>query len=185
MTEPTRPRASNSARYAAIAVGVVTLVLVVVLARAKGGEKNIRNQFLGREAPAVEGVSALDNTTKFSLVDHRGKFVIVNFFATWCPPCIKEQPELTALQKAHAATGDVSLVSVVYQSQIDDVRDFFKKHGGTWPVINSDRIAVDWGVRGVPETYVVNQNGVVIYQYNGGVTKAALEKVLTEAGAAT
>jgi cytochrome c biogenesis protein CcmG, thiol:disulfide interchange protein DsbE len=179
---PARARTTRTARYTAVAVGLVTLGLIIVLAKHKSGEQSIRNQFLGRNAPPVEGVSAVDNA-RFSLAEQRGKFVIVNFFATWCPPCRKEQPELVALEAAHAKTGDVSLVSVVYQDQVDDVRDFFKKNGGTWPVINSDRIAVDWGVRGVPETYVVDRNGLVVYQYNGGVTKAALEKVLTQAGA--
>ena len=179
MNSATRPR--NTARNSAILVGLVTVVLIAVLATAKGGEKNFRNQFLGKDAPSVQGASLLDSTAKFSLAANRGKFVVVNFFATWCPPCRKEHPELVALQQSHAQTNDLAIVSVVYQDEVNDVRDFFKKNGGTWPVLNSDRIAVDWGVRGVPETYVVNPDGVVIYQYNGGVTQKTLEAVLIKA----
>lgn len=171
----------KTARNIAIIVGLVTAGLIAVLALAEGGEKNTRNQFLGKEAPAVEGPSLLDDSVTFSLAEHRGKFVVVNFFATWCPPCRKEHPELVALEAAHAAKNDLQIVSIVYQDELNDVRDFFKNNGGSWPVVNSDRIAVDWGVRGVPETYVVNPQGVVIYQYNGGVKKDILDAVLIEA----
>ena len=180
---PPQAGPSRTARISAIAVGVIALAFIIVLATAKGGEKNLRNQFLGRAAPAVEGTSMIDGSTPFSLADHRGKFVVVNFFATWCPPCRKEHPELVALEAEHATKNDLAIVSVVYQDEATDVRDFFAKNGGSWPVINSDRIAVDWGVRGVPETYVVDPGGNVVYQNNGGVTKTALDRVLIEAGA--
>ena len=172
---------SKSARITAIIIGVIAIALIAVLATRDGGEKSIRNQFLGQDAPPIEGTSTTDSTVTFNLADHRGKYVLINFFATWCPPCVKEHPELVALQKDHAAAGDLEMVSVVYQDEINDVKDFFAKRGGTWPVINSDRIAVDWGVRGVPETYLVDKNGVVIYQNNGGITQAAIERVLADA----
>lgn len=174
-------KTTKTARNSAIAVGIISVLLIVVLAQAKGGEKNFRNQFLGRDAPAVEGVSMLDASKSFSLKAQRGKFVVINFFATWCAPCRKEHPELVALEAAHAAKNDLAIASVVYQDEVNDVRDFFTSKGGNWPVIDSSRIAVDWGVRGVPETYVISPAGVVIYQNNGGVTKEAVEAVLARA----
>ena len=177
------PHTSKSARVTAIIIGVIALALIAVLATRDGGEKSIRNQFLCRQAPPVQGPSAIDATVQFDLSEQRGKYVVINFFATWRPPCVKEHPELVALQEAHRATGDLEMVSVVYQDEVNDVKDFFKKRGGTWPVLNSDRIAVDWGVRGVPETYIVDRDGTVIYQNNGGVTRAAIERVLAEAEA--
>ncbi len=182
-TPAPRPTAPKSARITAIVIGVIAVALIAVLATRDGGEKSIRNQFLGHDAPPIEGTSATDSTVTFNLADHRGKFVLINFFATWCPPCVKEHPELVALQEAHKAKGDLEMVSVVYQDEINDVKDFFTKRGGTWPVINSDRIAVDWGVHGVPETYLVDKDGVVIYQNNGGITQSSIERVLADAEA--
>ena len=180
---PGNREAPKSARITAMIIGVIAVALIAVLATRDGGEKSIRNQFLGHDAPPIAGPSALDSAVVFDLAEQRGRYVVVNFFATWCTPCVKEHPELIALQKAHESKGDLVMVSVVYQDEINDVRDFFAKRGGSWPVINSDRIAVDWGVRGVPETYIVNKDGVVVYQNNGGITQAAIERVLTQAEA--
>jgi cytochrome c biogenesis protein CcmG, thiol:disulfide interchange protein DsbE len=178
---PVRTTTSKSARITAIVIGVIALGFIAVLATRDGGEKSIRNQFLGHDAPPIEGASATNPADTFRMADQRGKYVVVNFFATWCTPCVKEHRELVSLFDSHKDVNDLALVSVVYQDEINDVKSFFAKRGGTWPVINSARIAVDWGVRGVPETYVIDPNGIVIYQNNGGITQAAIERVLADA----
>jgi cytochrome c biogenesis protein CcmG, thiol:disulfide interchange protein DsbE len=101
--------------------------------------------------------------------------VVVNYFATWCPPCVLEHPELVKFAQTNP---EVAMVSVVFQDNVDGVRAFFKKRGGDWPVLDSERAAVDFGVRGVPETYLISPAGQLIFQTNGGVTQKALEKAI-------
>lgn len=175
---PVRPR--HTARYAALAVGAVVVVLVAVLAtRPSANDRVSRSPLLGRVAPDFSGPTVV-GTGQFALGDHQDQFVVLNFFASYCVPCALEHPELDAFQKAHAKIGDAVLVSVVFQDQIDDVRAFFARRGGSWPVIDSDRVAVDYGVTGVPETYLIAPQGLVVAKWNGSLKKANIEKVMAQ-----
>ena len=86
-----------------------------------------------------------------------------------------EHPELVKFADTHP---EVAMVSVVFQDNVDGVRKFFRKRGGNWPVLDSERAAVDFGVRGVPETYLISPAGQLIFQTNGGITQKALEKAI-------
>jgi cytochrome c biogenesis protein CcmG, thiol:disulfide interchange protein DsbE len=101
----------------------------------------------------------------------------VNFFATWCVPCVKEHPELIAFTESHA-DDDVSVVSVSY-GRDTEVQEFFENNGGDWPVITDDdaQISLDFGVTGVPESYVISPDGVVVAKFTG-VTADGLDEII-------
>lgn len=184
--EDDRPRRSRTARWSAIAIGVVVAALLGVLAtRDTATDRAARSPLLGTIAPDFTGPSVLDPSTTFTLAEQRGKFVLVNFFASWCVPCAIEHPELNSFAEAHKASGDAELVSVVFQDPLQDVKTFFAKRGGNWPVLDSDRAAVDYGVTGVPETFLVDPNGYVIAKWSRAVKQAEIEKVMAEALAPT
>jgi cytochrome c biogenesis protein CcmG/thiol:disulfide interchange protein DsbE len=105
-------------------------------------------------------------------------------FATWCRPCVQEHPQLVAFDEAHRETGDVELVSVLFDDRPSTARAFFEDRGGEWPVVvdGDGRIATDYGVSGVPETYVVAPDGRVVAKLIGGVTSDGLDRVIAEAG---
>jgi cytochrome c biogenesis protein CcmG/thiol:disulfide interchange protein DsbE len=107
----------------------------------------------------------------------------VNFFATWCAPCEKEHPELRAFAAEHEEIGDAEVVSVVFDDEKDKVEEFFKEQGGEWPVVFDDqtRIGIDYGVSGIPESYLVDPNGIVRVKLIGGVTRAGLDAQLDAA----
>ena len=170
-------RASGSSiKMIAIGVAAVLALFIGVLATRKTQSNDRASRVLGQTAPQISGVSLLDDQP-FDLNAQRGKYVVVNYFATWCPPCVIEHPELVSFNKANP---DVAMVSVVFQDNVDGVRKFFAKRGGTWPVIDSERAAVDFGVRGVPETYLISPAGQLVFQTNGGVTQKALEKAMKQ-----
>lgn len=178
---PIEARPRRTALVAAIVVGVVVAALVAILALGDPGGGDEPSPLLGRAAPPVVGTS-LDGTA-FDIDDHRGRWVLVNFFAVWCVPCRVEHPDLVAFDEAHADAGDVQVVSVAFQERPENLRSFFEANGGDWPVLGEDTgpIAVSWGVTGVPESFLVSPQGVVVHRFVGGVTLDDLESILAQA----
>jgi cytochrome c biogenesis protein CcmG, thiol:disulfide interchange protein DsbE len=168
------------ALWIAVGIGIVAAAFVGVLAtRHQAGDVQADSPLLGQQAPEVAGPS-LDGSN-VSLAQFRGRYVVVNFFASWCVPCQQEQPELTRFAQQHSAAGDAQIVSVVYQDSADAVRQMFAKSGSGWPVIDDSKAKVDFGVRGVPESFLVDPQGIVLARITGGVTEAGLDRLLTQA----
>jgi cytochrome c biogenesis protein CcmG/thiol:disulfide interchange protein DsbE len=168
------------------AVAVIVGLMVVVLAtRDPSTERASQSPLIGRLAPATGGTT-LDGEP-VSIDDFRGRWVVVNFFASWCTPCKVEHPELAAFDAEHRAEGDAALLGVTFDNKAEDARAFFEERGGGWPVIDDpeNSIAVAYGVAQVPETFVVAPDGTVVHRFAGSVTKAALDEVIgaAEAGA--
>ena len=163
---------------AAIAVGCVVALLVVLLAtRDNAADSGERASIVGERAPAVNGDLVLGEPFDLGASD---RWVVVNFFATWCVPCKVEHPELRAFEDEHRELGDARVISIVYDEDPDVVRKYFEDNGGDWPVYDADegRTAVEWGVTGVPESYLVSPTGIVVEKIVGGVTKADLDALI-------
>ncbi|MFP5377643.1 MAG: TlpA family protein disulfide reductase [Acidimicrobiia bacterium] len=176
------PRPRHTARWVALAVGAVVAVLVVVLAtRPPASDVVAPSPLVGRPAPEVEG-PGLDGAT-VRLSGLRGRWVVVNFFATWCVPCLQEHPELVRFSDRHPPER-VRVLAVVYDDQPEDVARFFRERGGDWPVVDDVGAKVDFGVRGVPESFLVDPDGVVRTRLVGGVTADGLDALLRQAGVA-
>ena len=174
-----KPRRSRTALWSALAVGVVTASFVGVLATRKPADQRVApTRLAGRPAPEVAGPDLSGHEVRLSSL--RGRYVVVNFFATWCTPCVREHPELVRFQARHELAGDATVVSVVYDDQPSDVQRFFAERGGTWPVVTNERAKVEWGVRGVPESFLVDPEGTVLVRVVGGVTNTGLERLLSQ-----
>jgi peroxiredoxin len=130
-------------------------------------------------APDFE-LAAFDGDT-FRLSDHRGKVVVLNFWATWCPPCRAEIPGFVELQ--HEMRDEVVFVGIsLDQDGPDGVRSFAEARGINYPVgIDNGRIAhLYGGISTLPTTLLVDQQGVVRYRHTGLLLKRALQKALEE-----
>ena len=136
-------------------------------------------------APEFSGETL--NGGSFDMAAQRGRWLVVNFFSTWCVQCVVEHPELVAFHDRYRSDPDVRLVSVVFQDEVDVIARFFTEQGGDWPIVisNTGRIAIDFGVTAVPETYLVDPLGRVVAKFTGGVTLAGLESQLVRLGAGT
>ena len=161
------------------AVLVVLAAFIGVLATG-GDDAGVRSTLIGRPAPGIAG-ETIDGEA-YDLADRRGEFVVVNFFATWCVPCIREHPELVEFERRQRKEGGASVVSVVFDSRPEQVRDFFDENGGDWPVVPDPdgRTALRYGVTGVPESYLIGPDGIVLAKIEGGVTVDALEELLEQ-----
>ncbi len=180
MTDTTddRPR-GPSARVVALVVGVVLVGLVLLLATRDTATNELRGAALiGNLAPPIVGTDV--DGEPMDLDDLRGSWVAVNFFATWCAPCIREHPELIEFSERHATVGDRRVVGVVYGDDPAEVRDFFAERGGDWPVVtDSDgSIAVAYQVTAAAETYIVAPNGVVVEKLFSSVTADQLDSII-------
>jgi cytochrome c biogenesis protein CcmG/thiol:disulfide interchange protein DsbE len=168
-------------RLAAAILAVVVIALIALLAtRAPSSARKTRSPLLGEIAPHTAGTT-LDGA-RIDIDSFRGRWVFVNFFASWCTPCQIEQPELQAFVGEHQDEGDVQLVGVTYDNKAADARAFFEQRGGGWPVIDDpeNSIGVAYGVAQVPETFVISPDGVVVEHFPGGVTRKALDGVITD-----
>lgn len=109
--------------------------------------------------------------------DLRGRVALVNFFASWCAPCRVEHPLLMRL----AAERRVALYGISYKDAAADSRRFLAQLGDPYAAIGWDgdgRVAIDWGVYGVPETFVVDRAGRIRHRHVGPLSEETLAKVL-------
>ena len=169
----------HTALLASIVIAVLVALMVAVLATSdSSNEQATQSPLIGEVAPPTEG-DTIDGGT-FDIADQRGRWVVLNFFASWCVPCLEEHPELNAFDAAHRAEGDAVVVSTTFDDTADDAREFFEEHGGSWPVIDDpeNSIGVAYGVAQVPETFVISPNGTVVQRYAGPVTRAQLEELI-------
>ncbi|MFC2287453.1 MAG: TlpA family protein disulfide reductase [Selenomonas sp.] len=109
------------------------------------------------------------------------KLYVINFWATWCPPCRAEMPELNEFAKKHE--GEVTFYAVNLQEPKDTVDKFLKDNGYTMPVLLDlkGEAADTYKVRAIPTTYVIDRDGKILLKKIGGTTAAELETALTRA----
>ncbi len=119
------------------------------------------------------------------LADYKGKWVLVNFWGTWCPPCLNELPELNRLQDAHQ---DLVVIGVAMQSGTQKkIADFVAVHKVRYPIIvgtraiaEEIRIAADQTdeIEVMPTTYLFNPTGQLVFEHVGEVTRKSIEKIM-------
>jgi cytochrome c biogenesis protein CcmG/thiol:disulfide interchange protein DsbE len=174
-------RRSSVAAMAIVVVVVVGLLVVVLFTREPAANRQADSPLLGLDAPALQGTT-LDGAA-FDLTGERGRWVLVNFFATWCATCRQEHDDLADFHRRHQTIGDAGVVSVVFDDTTGNAREFFAENGGGFPVVISDEgdIALDYGVLKVPESYLVSPEGAVVAKITGGVTAEGLEQLLDQA----
>ena len=167
-------------------LAIFTLLAVMfALALRSGDPARLPSALIGKPAPQIvlpglgSGQSA-HALPGFATDDLRqGHASLVNFWASWCGPCEQEHPQLFALQ----AEG-VRLYGVNYKDQASAARRFLDRHGNPYAAVGVDgngRVAIEWGVYGMPETFVVDGKGVIVYKHVGPITPEALEAKLIPA----
>jgi len=132
-------------------------------------------------APAREFSLELLDGEDLDLSDLRGKVVKVDFWASWCPPCRQETPELVEVYQEYEGQ-PVEFVGVSIWGRREDAAQYVQQFGVTYPNGVDDKgvIAVDYGVRGIPEKFFISGDGVLLRKLVGPVRAADLRKVLEE-----
>jgi peroxiredoxin len=147
------------------------LALVAIVACGKKSDEPTPEETnlvtVGQAAPDFT-VATLDGGT-FNLSAQRGRVVLVNWFATWCPPCIEEMPYLEKEVWKPFKRDDFAMVSVAREETLQVVAPFVEKHGLSWPVaLDPDRLAYGkYAEAFIPRNYVIDRAGKVVYQSQG------------------
>lgn len=103
-----------------------------------------------------------------SLSDYRGKFVLLNFWATWCPPCIKEMPALNNLHNKFKGRHGLHVVAVHVGPALATIKNFLKNNPVDFDVVIDKNISLSgWPISGLPTTFLINPDGKVIYKATG------------------
>jgi len=139
--------------------------------------RGVPSALVGRAAPPfalppleAAGLPAFANTDLAALPGP----VLVNFWASWCVPCIIEHPQLMQLSR-----DGVPVLGINYKDKPADAATFLTRHGNPFARLGRDepgRVAIDWGVYGVPETYLLDRGGIIRWRWAGPVTPEVLEQ---------
>jgi cytochrome c biogenesis protein CcmG, thiol:disulfide interchange protein DsbE len=157
------------------------LALIFAFALRTGDPSKLPSALIGKMAPVIE-LPALEGLTDagrpaagFATADlAKGEVSVVNFWASWCVPCVQEHPVLVALRER---TG-VSVYGINYKDQATAARRFLGRYGNPYSAVGVDgngRAAIEWGVYGMPETFIVNGKGEIAYKHVGPITPETLE----------
>ena len=180
----------SSRKIPILAVGVPLLIFFTVLiigmlqSSSDGGRPGV-NDTLGEVAVSTDANADFDVTTldgrQLKLSDLRGSIVMIDFWSSWCPPCRAEAPVLVEAYERWSELG-VEFVGISIWDNEDDVQDFMTRHNVSYPnAIDEDgSIAVEFGVRGIPEKFFVNPAGEIVRKVNGPNTSQSLDEVLTQ-----
>ncbi len=133
----------------------------------------------GKPAPAV-ALDSLGSDAPFTDADLRqGEVTLVNFWASWCAPCRVEHPHLEAM-----AEEGLTIYGVNYKDQAGNAMGFLEELGNPYAAMGADesgRMALNWGLYGVPETYIIDGQGNIVLRHAGPITQRVLDSTITPA----
>lgn len=130
--------------------------------------REIPSPLVGKAAPAFSLPQLHEQDKVFSQKDLEGQVWLLNFWASWCSGCKTEHPVLMQIAKS----GEVPIYGVDYKDQRDEATAWLDRWGNPYPIVGVDlagRVGIDYGVYGVPETYVIDKQGVIRYKQIGPV----------------
>lgn len=157
---------------------LIAAMLGYLLVSYMGGERDPRalpSALLNRPAPEFAKLeSPLQGVPGFASTDLKGQVTVVNVWASWCPPCLAEHPQIVALSRVPG----IRVFGLNYKDRNEKAAAWLGENGNAYHAIGSDRngnVGIDWGVYGVPETFVLDRNAVIRYRHAGPVTAELLK----------
>tara|TARA_B100001750_G_scaffold219059_1_gene205669 strand:+ start:2325 stop:2885 length:561 start_codon:yes stop_codon:yes gene_type:complete len=119
------------------------------------------------------------NGNAIKLSDYKGKLILLDFWSTWCPPCRIEAPELQKVYK-EMKHHNIEFIGIAVWDEEEKIRDFIKEFNVNYPnlIDANGRVAIDYGVRGVPEKYLINREGFLVSKIGGPISYERLRNML-------
>ncbi len=158
-------------------IGAFVALVVLLAVGLRLNPREVPSPLIGKPAPQFELplLNAPDKT--FSQKQMLGSVWVLNVWASWCPPCLEELPVVSEL----ARSGIAPVIGLNYKDAREDALPWLKRNGDPYKLSVYDaegRIGIDYGVYGVPETYVIDRGGVIRYKHIGPLTPEVVQKKL-------
>jgi cytochrome c biogenesis protein CcmG, thiol:disulfide interchange protein DsbE len=186
MSEPLTTETSPPRRSWLMALPLIAFAALAALfwyRLGSGDPSSIPSALIGRPAPQTALPALQGLTTDGAPVPgldpavFKGKVSVVNVWASWCVPCHDEAPLLIALSRDKR----LQVIGINYKDAPDNARRFLGRYGNPYGIVGVDgngRAAIEWGVYGVPETFIVGRQGTIVYKMVGPVTRENIGSVL-------
>ncbi len=184
----------NQSRFRRVSLGLLAVVLagILVIQGCTPSSQSITNNGQEATAGANVGESAPDFTLvdlegkQVSLSDFRGETVFLNFWATRCPPCRAEMPEIEAVYQEYKDKGvvviGIHLANVLWFEPEDKIRQFIQQGGYSWTFVTdtTGEVTVSYKITGIPTSFFIDREGIIQAVNIGAMTKRAMENKLAE-----
>jgi cytochrome c biogenesis protein CcmG/thiol:disulfide interchange protein DsbE len=152
-----------------ISIFILLLLIGVTLLKQDNifQRNNVKSVLINKPFPSEE-ILSLNNKNLLNLKENLGKPFLLNFFSSWCEPCKFEAEYLEVL------SNKIMIIGIAYKDKEADVNGFLNNYGNPYKKIGADtkgETAINWGVYGVPETFIINKDGIIILRHAGPITK--------------
>ncbi len=155
-------------------VAVVILIPILILG-LQSDPSALPSQYIGKPAPEFSLPTLMDPTQILSTADLKGQISLLNIWATWCGGCRTEHGFLMELSR----TGDIPIYGIDWRDNRPDAISFLNQLGNPYAASGFDgdgRVGIDWGAYGAPETFLINQQGFVVYRLTGPLNRLLWEQ---------
>ena len=159
-----------------VIIFLIILSVFFYLLMIERNPSEIPSNLLNKKVPKIETKSLLKDENFISTQEFGNEIVLVNFFATWCKPCRDEHTFI----KRFSNENKVRVIGINYKDNPKKTIDWLNDLGNPYsnvPLDKDGKIAIDWGVYGIPETFIVNSEGIIKYRHVGRITQREYKKI--------
>jgi cytochrome c biogenesis protein CcmG, thiol:disulfide interchange protein DsbE len=157
-------------------VFILVLSIFFYLLLIERNPSKVPSNLINKSFPVFESKSLITNKKIISSDIFKDKIILVNFFATWCKPCRDEHNFIMQL----ANKNNLKIFGINYKDNSKKTQVWLKDLGNPYSDVLIDKngkIAIDWGVYGIPETFIINSKGIIKYRHTGPITKKIYKKI--------
>lgn len=172
---------SNLAAIAILLLAGAIALFAWAWSNERGDSSSGENVAVGRESPDFTLPDL--NGNQVALSDHRGEVVLINFWATWCPPCRVEMPDLEAVYRAHHDDG-FEILGVDQREPKELVEEFVSERGFSWKFLLDEdfEVSEEYAATSIPRSILVDRDGTVAHVWRGTLTRSQVEQQLADLG---